>query len=72
MLIIIIIIVDCGWGDQFSVCNNVTLILVCFLVGQYVGSVISFPLTAVLCVYGFDGGWPSVFYVFGKSLKPLL
>lgn len=36
------------------------------LLGQYVGSIVSFPLTAVFCSYGFDGGWPSAFYVFGK------
>jgi hypothetical protein len=33
--------------------------------GQYCGNVVSFPLTALLCQYGFDGGWPSAFYIFG-------
>jgi len=36
------------------------------VLGPYIGSIVSFPLSAVLCQYGFDGGWPSVFYVFGK------
>ena len=43
------------------------ILMTCLVyVGQFVGSVISFPLTALLCVYGFDGGWPSVFYIFGR------
>lgn len=26
------------------------------------------PLTGLLTKYGFDGGWPSVFYCFGKFM----
>ena len=34
--------------------------------GEMVACAIVFPLSALLCQYGFWGGWPSVFYVFGK------
>lgn len=33
--------------------------------GTQVGVMIAFPLCGVLCVEGFDGGWPSIFYVLG-------
>ena len=35
------------------------------------GTAILIPLAGLLCEYGFDGGWPSVFYVFGlQNLFP--
>ncbi|XP_045163989.2 sialin-like [Mercenaria mercenaria] len=33
--------------------------------GTQVGVMVAFPLCGVLCVDGFDGGWPSIFYVLG-------
>ena len=35
--------------------------------GIIVGSIATFPLTGWLCKCGFAGGWPSVFYISGKS-----
>lgn len=35
-----------------------------FLGAQF-GTIVSMPLSGLLSEYGFDGGWPSIFYVFG-------
>lgn len=33
--------------------------------GAQFGTIISMPLSGLLAEYGFDGGWPSIFYIFG-------
>ncbi|KAJ6645996.1 putative inorganic phosphate cotransporter, partial [Pseudolycoriella hygida] len=33
--------------------------------GAQFGTIISMPLSGLLAQHGFDGGWPSIFYVFG-------
>jgi len=33
--------------------------------GSQLGNVVALPLGGYLCVHGFDGGWPSLFYVLG-------
>ncbi|KAK7111022.1 uncharacterized transporter slc-17.2-like [Littorina saxatilis] len=39
----------------------------CFA-GCQMGYVMTFPVTALLCQYGFDGGWPTVFYVMAAGV----
>ena len=36
-----------------------------YWIGAQFGTVITLPLSGILCEHGFDGGWPTVFYVFG-------
>ena len=34
--------------------------------GAKVGNIIALSLGSVLCLHGFAGGWPSIFYIFGS------
>lgn len=34
--------------------------------GAQFGSILTLPLTGILCQYEFDGGWPTAFYVLGS------
>ncbi|XP_019853503.1 PREDICTED: sialin-like [Amphimedon queenslandica] len=52
------------WGKWAPPAERSRLITFVFA-GQYVGNILSFPLTALLCKYGFAGGWPSAFYLCG-------
>ena len=38
----------------------------CTFTGSWMGNIVSMPLAGILCKYGFDGGWGSIFYVIGK------
>lgn len=33
--------------------------------GCQLGNALAFPIGSLLCAYGFDGGWPSIFYTLG-------
>ncbi len=37
--------------------------------GSRIGNVFGFLIGGYLCAEGFAGGWPSIFYTFGKSIK---
>lgn len=39
--------------------------------GSMMGSVVALPVSGVLCQYGFDDGWGSVFYTIGRSVLSL-
>uniref|UniRef100_A0A1X7UP95 Major facilitator superfamily (MFS) profile domain-containing protein n=1 Tax=Amphimedon queenslandica TaxID=400682 RepID=A0A1X7UP95_AMPQE len=52
------------WGKWAPPAERSTLATITYA-GPIVGMVVSFPLSALLCVYGFAGGWPSVFYTSG-------
>ncbi|GFO12048.1 vesicular glutamate transporter 1 [Plakobranchus ocellatus] len=36
--------------------------------GGYLGSIATFSVSGVLCDNGFNGGWPSIFYILGMPI----
>ena len=54
------------WGAWAPTAERATLVSLSFS-GQNVANSVAFPTAALLCKYGFAGGWPSVFYVSGTS-----
>ncbi|XP_057305939.1 sialin-like [Hydractinia symbiolongicarpus] len=52
------------WG-QWAPPNERSRLFSITAAGCPVGTILTMPLTGLLTKYGFDGGWASVFYVFG-------
>jgi len=50
---------------RWSVPKHRSFVVSILFIGYSVGTVVGMLLSGVLCDYGFAGGWPSVFYVFG-------
>ena len=46
-----------------------TMSFVCSLKGLQIGTVLGLPIAGVLSASDLWGGWPSVFYIFGKSIN---
>jgi len=49
----------------WSAPTNLSFVVGLILMGPDVGTIVGTLLSGVLCDYGFAGGWPSIFYVFG-------
>ena len=46
--------------------NKCSFFCLSYLKGKELGIILGMPLAGVLCASDIWGGWPSVFYVFGK------
>jgi hypothetical protein len=58
------------WASWAPSGERATLVSMSFS-GQNIANALAFPTAALLCKGGFAGGWPSVFYVYGKRDLPL-
>ncbi|XP_065071418.1 uncharacterized transporter slc-17.2-like [Rhopilema esculentum] len=52
------------WAKWSPALERSTLVTMA-IAGCPVGNILAIPITGMLAKYGFDGGWPSVFYCFG-------
>jgi MFS transporter, ACS family, solute carrier family 17 (sodium-dependent inorganic phosphate cotransporter), member 5 len=54
----------CVWSRWAPPLERSTLIGFSFA-GSQIGNVLALSISGILCEYGFDGGWPTIFYIFG-------
>ncbi|XP_053384723.1 uncharacterized transporter slc-17.2-like [Mercenaria mercenaria] len=54
------------WGQWAPPLERSKLTALCYA-GATFGNVLTFSTSGVLCAYGFDGGWGSIFYVTGSA-----
>lgn len=54
------------WGNWAPPLERTKLLSFTYA-GTFLGNVVTFPISALLCEYGFGDGWSSVFYVFGAG-----
>ncbi|XP_029649434.1 sialin [Octopus sinensis] len=52
------------WGNWAPPMERTKLLSFTYA-GTFLGNVVTFPISALLCEYGFGDGWSSVFYIFG-------
>lgn len=74
-LVVIRVLVGVGSGGVFPAMHTIwgrwappkerTILTGVSYAGAMMGNVIGLPVSGILCKYGFDGGWASIFYVFG-------
>ncbi|XP_064646594.1 sialin-like isoform X2 [Lineus longissimus] len=74
-VIAIRVVVGIGSGVMFPCCHQLwahwapvferTKLVSLSYSGTIFGNIVTYFLSGYLCVYGFDGGWPSIFYISG-------
>lgn len=55
------------WSKWAPLSERATLLTIS-IAGCTIGSVATMPITGLLTMLGYDGGWPLVFYCFGKNI----
>ena len=51
-----------------QVSNTLVYITSNSIVGAWVGIIVTFAVSGLLCEYGFDNGWGSIFYITGEFI----
>ena len=54
----------CVWAEWGPPLERATMVTICYS-GLMIANAVVYPTSGLLCQYGFAGGWPSVFYVYG-------